>query len=205
MTDVDATRDAGPSKAGGEREDARVVRTRTAVLDAGARLLFTEGWGAVTHLRVAAEAGVGRATLYRHWPTVEDLLSDVLVDCQDPLDAGEPTGDLRQDLISAIAVLVDALQSSKLPEILVAARQRAPEDARIQAMHESMTEISRRPVWQVASAAVERGELDPALTEKVVAAHTLGPVLYRCLFDGEEVSGHDVERTVDAFLALFAT
>ncbi len=187
-----------------ELADRRVVRTRAAVLDAGARLLFTDGWNAVTHLRVAEESGVGRATLYRHWPTVEDLLTDVLVACQAPLEAPEPTGDLRADLIAALATFVDPLQSSKLSEILVTAIDRAPTDPRIQAMHDSMTNISRAPVWAVAAVAIERGALDPSLTEEVVAAHTVGPALYQYLFDGRPIEPSDLQRIVDTFLAAFA-
>ena len=185
--------------------DARVVRTRAAVLEAGARLLFTDGWSAVTHLRVAEEAGVGRATVYRHWPTVEDLLTDVLVDCQEPWEAGEPTGDLRADLTAELDTFVAALEHSKLPEILVTAMERAPTDPRIAAMHRSMTRISRAPVWTVVAAAIERGELDPGLDEPTAAAHILGPILYRRLFDDLRLTPGDVGRTVDAFLASFST
>ena len=185
--------------------DARVARTRDAVLDAGAMLLFTDGWDAVTHLRVAEESGVGRATIYRHWPTVEDLLADVLLDCQAPLVADEPTGDLRRDLISAVRVFVEPLHTSKLGEVLVAAIDRSPGDPRIRAMHDAMTAISRRPVWDVANAAIEQGHLDPTLTEGIVAAHTIGPILYARLFDRQEISSRDIERTIDAFLTAFAS
>lgn len=185
--------------------DARVVRTRAAVLEAGARLLFTEGWHAVTHLRVAEEAGVGRATMYRHWPSVEDLLSDVLVDCQQPWEASPPTGDLHTDLVTELDTFAAALQHSKLPEILVAAMERASTDPRIQAMHDSMTEISRRPLWTVVAAAIERGELDPALDEQTAAAHTLGPLLYQCLFDEVAITQADTELIATTFLDGFST
>ncbi|MDA9292911.1 TetR/AcrR family transcriptional regulator [bacterium] len=185
--------------------DARVARTRHAVLDAGAKLLFTDGWDAVTHLRVAEESGVGRATIYRHWPTVEDLLADVLMDCQAPLVPDEPTGDLRHDLISAVRVFVEPLHTSKLGEVLVAAIDRAPSDPRIRAMHDAMTTISRRPVWDVANAAIEQGSLDSSLTEGIVAAHTIGPILYGRLFDQQEISERHIERTIDAFLAAFTS
>jgi hypothetical protein len=59
-------------------------------------------------------------------------------------------------------------------------------------------------VWAVASDAIKGGELDPSLTEDVVAAQTVGPVLYQRLFDGRDVSPADLERNVDAFLAAFA-
>lgn len=185
--------------------DARVVRTRAAVLEAGARLLFTEGWHAVTHLRVAEEAGVGRATMYRHWPAVEDLLSDVLVDCQEPWEAGPPTGDLHADLVAELDTFADALQQSKLPEIIVAAMERASTDPRVQAMHDSMTEISRTPLWTVVAAAIERGELEPTLDKQTAAAHTLGPLLYQCLFDNAAITRADTERIATTFLAAFST
>jgi hypothetical protein len=143
--------------------------------------------------------------VYRHWPTVEDLLTDVLVDCQVPLEPPSPTGDLRTDLIGAIAVFADPLGTTQLPDILVTAIERASSDPRIQAMHESMTRISRHPVWTVAQVAIERGELDPELTEEIVAAHTLGPLLYQRLFNGQHVTRSDIERTVDTFLAAFTT
>lgn len=185
--------------------DARVVRTRAAVLEAGARLLFTEGWHAVTHLRVAEEAGVGRATMYRHWPSVEDLLSDVLVDCQEPWEASPPTGDLHTDLVTELDTFAAALQHSKLPEILIAAMEQASTDPRIQAMHDSMTEISRTPLWTVVVAAIDRSELDPALDKQTAAAHTLGPMLYQCLFDKVAITTADTERIATAFLAAFST
>lgn len=183
--------------------DARVAKTRVAVLNAGATLLFTEGWDAVTHLRVAAVAGVGRATIYRHWPSVEDLLSDVLVDCQDPLPTPTPTADLRADLVSAIALFADPLETSKLGEILIAAIDRAPTDHRIVAMQEAMVAIIRAPVWAIAQAAIESGALDSSLTEEVVATYTVGPILYARLFERREIEPHEIERTVDVFLAAF--
>ena len=41
-------------------------------------LLRSEGPAAVTHVRVAEAAGVGRATVYRHWPEQGDLLHDAV-------------------------------------------------------------------------------------------------------------------------------
>jgi AcrR family transcriptional regulator len=60
------------------RVDPRVERTRQAVLDAATMLLRSEGPAAVTHVRVAEAAGVGRATVYRHWPEQGDLLHDAV-------------------------------------------------------------------------------------------------------------------------------
>lgn len=83
--------------------------------------------------------------------------------------------------------------------------ERAPADPRIRAMHESMTQISRDPVWTVVAAAIERDELDSGLDEATAGAHTLGPILYQCLFANTPITPADIERAIDAFLAAFAT
>ena len=72
-------------------------------------------------------------------------------------------------------------------------------------MHDSMTRISRGPVWTVVEAAIKDGQLDPGLDEPTAAAHTLGPILYQCLFENTPITRADIERTADAFLAAFAT
>ena len=54
--------------------------------------------------KVAAKAGVGKATIYRRWPGKEDLLLDAIAAMKTPLP--EPTGEsVREDL----AALVDAI------------------------------------------------------------------------------------------------
>ncbi|MEV4112116.1 TetR/AcrR family transcriptional regulator [Nonomuraea sp. NPDC049695] len=50
-------------------------RTRSAILDAAARVLGRRSDAAMAE--IADEAGVGRATLYRHYPTRESLLRGV--------------------------------------------------------------------------------------------------------------------------------
>ena len=44
-----------------------------------------------------------------------------------------------------------------------------------------------------------------AAPHATAAAHTLGPILYQCLFNNTPITRADIERTADAFLAAFAT
>ncbi|MGP3920591.1 TetR/AcrR family transcriptional regulator [Nonomuraea sp. 10N515B] len=57
------------------KSDAGMQRTRSAILDAAARALGRRPDAAIAE--IADEAGVGRATLYRHFPTRESLLRGV--------------------------------------------------------------------------------------------------------------------------------
>ncbi len=55
--------------------DRRQERTRQAILDAFTGLLFEQGYGRITMAAVADRANVGRSTLYEHFRTKADLLS----------------------------------------------------------------------------------------------------------------------------------
>jgi AcrR family transcriptional regulator len=78
--------------------DPRVARTRDAVVAAVRDLVQAAGIEAVTHQRVAEVAGVGRASVYRHWPDRTHLLLDALADL--PAETGDwsSSGDLAADL-----------------------------------------------------------------------------------------------------------
>ena len=54
-------------------EHRRAVRDAT--LDATARLVAGHGLASVTMSRIAAETGIGRATLYKYFPDVESILA----------------------------------------------------------------------------------------------------------------------------------
>ena len=61
--------------------DARVARTRTAVIRAATDLLVEGGPSAVTIDAIVARSGVAKSTIYRHWESRDDVLVDVLHAC----------------------------------------------------------------------------------------------------------------------------
>jgi len=71
---VDEAAARGPS------QDPRIERTRAHVLDHARKLLSSEGPNAVTYSELAARARVTRQTLYRHWPTREALIVDLVLE-----------------------------------------------------------------------------------------------------------------------------
>lgn len=64
-----------------ERADPRIARTRATVLGTAADLVVEQGPTALTVDAVVARSGVARSTIYRHWPTRDDLLVDVFTFC----------------------------------------------------------------------------------------------------------------------------
>src|ERR671912_893389 len=59
-------------------EDPRVERSRRVILEAVLDELGEVGYGALTIEAVAARAGVGKSTIYRHWPGKLELIEDAI-------------------------------------------------------------------------------------------------------------------------------
>ncbi|HEY3485891.1 MAG TPA: helix-turn-helix domain-containing protein, partial [Ilumatobacteraceae bacterium] len=59
--------------------DPRVERSRRVIMEATLDELGEVGYGALSIESVARRAGVGKATVYRHWDGKLDLVTDSLV------------------------------------------------------------------------------------------------------------------------------
>lgn len=179
--------------------DPRVEATREAAISAARELLVQEGWDAVTHLRVSERSGLGRATMYRHWPDSSALLRDTLA--TEALAVQVPlTGVLRRDLINQLRSLRDWLFHHDGARILAALVDRAQWEPHIA---EVMATLVREGVMRLGLAltdAYEDGALRPGLTPELGVAQLFGPVVYQCLIAGEEVPDEYVEALVADFL-----
>ena len=93
----------------GRPRDARVD---AAVLDATRSLLAEKGYAGTTVEAIATRAGVGKATIYRRWPTREQLL--LAVTTADLPDVPTPdTGDLREDLRLVFTQLAEQIRTGR--------------------------------------------------------------------------------------------
>src|ERR687893_1222649 len=93
------------SRGGRPRDPSRDGVIRAAIM----RLLADVGYGALTMDAVAAEAGLGKATIYRRWRTKQDLVVDTISDLNraeaTPPDTGSVEGDLRQMMRQMVGVI----------------------------------------------------------------------------------------------------
>lgn len=88
-----------------------------AYLDAARECILAVGWRRTTLTDVARRAGVSRMTIYRRWPDMQTLLSDLMVREWTGLvtDAGLPTGGTPLErLAEGIPATVSALRSNEL-------------------------------------------------------------------------------------------
>ncbi|CAL9279602.1 TetR/AcrR family transcriptional regulator [Streptomyces olindensis] len=142
----------------GRRADAQ--RNRQTVLAAAAEVFVTSGVDAPIR-QIAARAGVGMATIYRHFPTRADLVTAVyrhqieecaeagpnlLASADSPFDALRQWIDLFVDFLVTKHGLADALQS---------------ESDRFAALHSYFLDRLLPVCAQLLDAAVESGDIRP--------------------------------------------
>lgn len=107
------------------RGPVRSEAARIAILEATARLFETRGYDHLTMEGIAAEAHVGKQTIYRWWPSKSAVVADCMVEGLLLREYMSPpdTGDLRADLTVWVGGILHFLESggSSLVRSLVAA------------------------------------------------------------------------------------
>ena len=176
--------------------DPRAARSREAILAAAFDLLAREGPGAITHQRVALQAGVGRATVYRHWAAPEDLLRDVLFSAELPFFAA-PALPLRSWLRAELRRLADELALPPVASLAIALMEQTRLGGAGARPHRHVTVITERLAAAFALA-VDAGELDTAPDAERAAAHLIGPLVYRTTLQAAPVPDQLLTDVIEA-------
>jgi AcrR family transcriptional regulator len=175
----------------------RVERTRSRVLDATRQLVEEGGPAAVTYSALAERSGVGRATLYRHWPNLEDLWHEMGQAMALQFGASL-SGDMEADLRRAMAEMVVLIRRQPERVSLVTLLERAQWDPVIRANISRVEKVT--PVRQALDLAVRNGQLPGHVDLDVAASQLLGPLLYRELMTGDEPDEAFAAVIVEDFL-----
>ena len=155
----------------------RSARAHRAILDAAIDLFAEQGYQAMSIEVIAARAGVGKTTVYRRWPSKEDLIVDAIDELI--LEVHLPdTGSLRDDLIELLVQLQGALTTSRagavFPRMAAEVAAGSPPGRtyldRVVGPRLGMLEgVLRR--------GIERGELPQDVDVDVVRSMLIGPLI----------------------------
>lgn len=179
--------------------DPRVARTRDRVLRATLEELADHGYAGLSIERIAGRAGVGKATIYRHWDGRADLVADVVALYRVPLPRPE-TGSVHTDAAALLEDLADRLSgpTAHLTPVLMDAAER---DARVAALHHSVVRTRRRPLTEALQAGIARGELPPDVDLELLVDLLIAPLVYRRFVSREPVTTEFAADVVDAVLS----
>lgn len=175
----------------------QVQRSRAAVLEAVVALIEEEGAAAVTHQRVAQRAGVGRATVYRHWPEAVDLLTDALALALASFPFLEPGPGRLVDRVRAdLRHVADELNTPVVASMAATITERAHANPAVRAVRDRLVEGIRANLDTAVTAAVAAGELRSAPDLDDLFAQLIGPLWVRCMLQGAPIDDALIDRVV---------
>jgi AcrR family transcriptional regulator len=169
-------------------------------MDATIDLAARVGYLRLTMEGVAAEAGVGKATIYRWWPSKASLVVEAIHHRVD-LAPVEATGDLKTDVRALIQRLIDLFVKSPLGHIVSEiAADLANEPAALARLVE-LFGPTRAGHLSVLYGAAGRAELPHDIDANLILDLLCGTVLYRHVLGHrtdagfvEQLTGFIVER-----------
>ena len=177
----------------------RSEQVRKGILAAALELLETQGLAGLTIEAIAAKAGVGKATIYRWWPSRGAVALDGLLEAAETWTPFVENGPVREVLRSHVRSLVRFyLKPSKGRALtaVIGAAQADPELA--SAFRERFISRRRRAARVILVAAQQRGELRADVDPELVMDLIYSPIYHRLLLGHGPLSEHYAEQIVDA-------
>jgi len=151
----------------------RSQASENAILQATLELLAAGGYNGVTVDKVAAMASASKATIYRRWPTKENLVIAAF-ELTEPLTIPKK-GCMVDQLVELIWQFSQFMQNTPLGGVLpalVAERQHNPE---LDQALGPLIKSRREPLIAVIQAGIDRGELRAGVDPEFVADLCMGP------------------------------
>jgi AcrR family transcriptional regulator len=167
------------------------------MLAAARQLLVREGPGAVTHQRVAQQAGVGRATVYRHWPRSEQLVLDAMGGADLPLFK-DPEAPVRAWLHRQLRQMADELAIPAVAAVSLTLAQSAMWDPEIAHRHDESIRTIVERIHAAVQLAVASEELATDAGPSDLAVMLVGPIVYRTTMQRGVVSDDLIDRLIDS-------
>jgi TetR/AcrR family transcriptional regulator, regulator of autoinduction and epiphytic fitness len=184
----------------GSTVDPRVERSRQVILQAALDELGDVGYGTFRIESVAARAGVGKSTIYRHWPDKLALIADAFETFHVQMVPSTETGTPRdrvESLVRHVAeIFVDSTFSICIPALIEGAQR----DARLQRFHYRYSAERRQGLIDVIAEGVAEGDFPAHLDPKLAALALLGPIIYCRLMSNEPFDPERATELVDTIL-----
>ncbi|MET3615306.1 AcrR family transcriptional regulator [Rhizobium aquaticum] len=171
-------------------------------------LLSEVGAEALSMEAVAARAGVGKATIYRRWATLADLIADATDTLVFPASpAGARSGSLRNDLIESLIEATGCLDPHRQRIISTVLEASLRGTHSVEGLRSRFIRCVKTAINGAIERAVARGELDANVTsagspgeEPIQLAVVVGLLINFPHITGHPLTHREFERIVDEAL-----
>ena len=177
-------------------QDPRIERSRRVILEAVLEELGTVGYGALTIESVAARAGVGKSTIYRHWSGKLALVEDAFRTLKAMAVVPEH-GTIRERITGFLEQVAGLVEESTYSACMPALIDAAERDPQVRALHCALTNERMGVLVDVLRQAVADGELPADTNAEMLADALVGPIVMRRLMFGVTFDPKQVPALVD--------
>lgn len=183
----------------------RSVQADRAIIAATLEVFAESGAEGLCIEKVAAKAGVGKATIYRRWPGKEDLLLDAISAMRSPLP--KPKGEsVREDLAALVeAIGKDSADPRRARQFALLLGEGAAYPRLLERYIETVVEPRREVVRTVLRRGVATGELREETNVELAVDMLTGAVLARPRTKRDRADRGYARRVVDELLTGLAS
>jgi AcrR family transcriptional regulator len=163
--------------------------------------ISTEGFGRLSVEAVARRAGVGKAAVYRRWPSKEKMIEAVLFEHTLAFAAAHDTGSLRGDvrayLEEAERTLTEPVYARLMPHVYAEVATNSALGATIR---EKVRAAKRAAAHEIVKRATARGEIAKSADAAFALDLLAGPIYWRMFIMREPVDGRYLESLCKAIV-----
>lgn len=190
-----------PRRSGGRPRSTEAER---AILEAARIELVEHGFTRFRLEHVATRAGVGKATIYRRWPSKEALAARLLTELAAPHIAVEDVEDTRAELVACVEHALHAVRDTSFgPVIRALLSQIAINPTLGDPFRASVVRARRDEIAKVIERGIARGDLRADADVDIATELLVGPVYFRLMFGGS-LDDDFAMRVADSVHAAFA-
>lgn len=158
---------------------------------------MSAGPAAVTHAQVAESSGVGRATIYRHWPRSDEMLAEAMATVPLPFfdSPATPTRDWLRVQLTSIA---RELEFDNVRAVATTLANAAIWDERMDTRREKFARTLTDRLAEALTDAQSRGEIVLHGDPLAAAAQTIGPIYYRSTIERGTVDDVLIDSAINS-------
>lgn len=166
-------------------------------------LVRERGLDAFTVEAVSALSGVAKTTIYRHFPSSDELLlaamSEIAGDVPD-ID----TGDVRSDLVELVRLFAEIGTRPDVRQIMTAVMLRAATDEEFDRLRLRHIAERKAPLRLMVQRGIAAGLIDPTIDIETVSALIEGPMIARVMHDRSGFRPGEIDQIVGLVLRAIA-
>lgn len=180
--------------------DPRVERSRMVILRAAVQELAEFGYGGVTIESIAVRGGVGKSTIYRHWPDKLALIADAFETFHEQMVPNLARLSVRESVALLLRHVAEVVVDSTFSRCIPALIEGAERDRRVREFHHRYSAERRQALIDLIARGISEGEIGGGIDPELATTALLGAIFYRRLMTGQAFEPERASELVDLVL-----